>query len=984
MASKQSVIELRIKAGESLNQLVKLKEQSRAFGTEITATRKLIKEFAAQGKDTKQLEEKILSLRKAQEKLNITIGETRKEITSQNKAFNSAKFPKDSIIGMEQEYAKLRKQIRELSAEERNSKFGEGLIRQSRNLKDKIRDVSTAFGDTSHNIGNYQEAIEKAMQGQGTLISNFQSLAKNIGPGLIIAGAFEAGKAIVNFGKEAAMAYDEQAKVDAQLKAGIISTNNAAGRSFEQLVKQANELQKVTLFTDDQIEESQSILLTFTKVKDVIFDEAIPAIADYSTKMSIDMKSATVQVGKALNDPIKGMASLSRAGVQFTEEQKEVIKQMVKTGDIAGAQRVILKELETQFGGSAKAAAEAGLGPFQLFSQRMGEIKESIGEVIVNGLQKLAPFLSGVAVFMEKLTDSLLHGKKATGDYGTAVNVVSGILQYAGGIISAWWNIMKLAVTTIYNFVKAAYDIPIIGKIIDGLLAPIKSFIGAISNSSAVIAGFKAGVQQVIENISNYFNKLVLSAEIMAKKVEKALTINPNSRKSLERDIKDLERQKSSYEKAGKTVGEAYAEAYNKEIKKIQETTKKGETSTSKSKATPTSKSVIDAATDKFIDGSIEDYKNRISKLEKSLESEVKDDKGIRKVLAEIVGYKNEIKKIENNIDSLRSKVELDFKVTDKLGSKDILSGLDKKAQGDRLSFEDRLQARIKERIEANANQQKSADADEMEDLRKKGKLKEFILASLANIASGISQIEQNVLENKTNKELDAAQKVYDDKIAKAQGNKTIEEAAAKELATKKAEIEKEAAKKRKEIAYKDAIIQGAIAAIAAWKEGTWAVVAAALSTAINLAVIASTQYAKGGFTGKAKGNVAPDSSGLRPVGVVHENEYVVNPQKTAKYQEMLKALDKNDEAGMHRAFYNSVKQSPTFNKLMNEPPPVLHQLMYKAELLNNNSGVEKGLESLNNAMVSKLSDVNFKLESVILALSEHERILERTGRLKK
>ena len=48
-------------------------------------------------------------------------------------------------------------------------------------------------------------------------------------------------------------------------------------------------------------------------------------------------------VGKALNDPLKGLTALSRIGVQFTAQQQEQIKAMVEVGDVAGAQKIILR-----------------------------------------------------------------------------------------------------------------------------------------------------------------------------------------------------------------------------------------------------------------------------------------------------------------------------------------------------------------------------------------------------------------------------------------------------------------------------------------------------------------------------------------------------------------------------------------------------------------------------------------------------------------
>lgn len=428
-------------------------------------------------------------------------------------------------------------------------------------------------------VRNQTKAVGNAMDDMRTKGGLAQNVLKSVGAAFTVAGIIygikQAAQAVWNFGKDSLKFYDEQAKMDAQLKAGIESTNNAAGRSFEQLTAQAQELAKVTLFGDDQIEQAQAVLLTFTQVREEIYDRSMPAILDYAERMKVDLKSATVQVGKALNDPIKGLTSLSKAGVQFTQDQKDMIRSMVEAGDTAGAQTIILKELETQFGGSAKAAAEAGLGPYQQLNKRLGEIKESFGGLITNGLQKIAPFLGQVVSFFEVLTERILTGKKATGEYGTAVNIVAGILQFTGRVLGLVWTNIKLVITTIYALIKAAYQFPIVRKLIDGMVAGFKFLWDAVMNSSAVFAGFRASVQQIIENIKSYFDKLILSAQIMAKKLERFLTINPDNRKKLDEEIKRLETLKSSFEKQGKTAGQAYTDAYNAELKKLGESKKK-------------------------------------------------------------------------------------------------------------------------------------------------------------------------------------------------------------------------------------------------------------------------------------------------------------------------------------------------------------------------------------------------------------------------
>lgn len=56
------------------------------------------------------------------------------------------------------------------------------------------------------------------------------------------------------------------------------------------------------------------MLLTFTRIGKDVFPKAVGPILNVSTAMGTDLNSAALQVGKALNDPAKGINALSRAG----------------------------------------------------------------------------------------------------------------------------------------------------------------------------------------------------------------------------------------------------------------------------------------------------------------------------------------------------------------------------------------------------------------------------------------------------------------------------------------------------------------------------------------------------------------------------------------------------------------------------------------------------------------------------------------------
>lgn len=216
----------------------------------------------------------------------------------------------------------------------------------------------------------------------------------------------------------------------AQLNSVLASTKGAAGVTADQLNKQASALQKMTTFSDEAISSAQSLLLTFTNVKGKVFEDSIPVILDMSQALGQDLKSSSIQLGKALNDPIKGITALSRVGVSFTEKQKETIAKLVETGKTAEAQRVILKELNTEFGGSAAAAGKTFAGSMERLKNQMDDVKESIGQTMVNAL---TPFTQKAADFISSI------------DWEDVINRSKEALKgFAKRLDEVWWAIDKV------------------------------------------------------------------------------------------------------------------------------------------------------------------------------------------------------------------------------------------------------------------------------------------------------------------------------------------------------------------------------------------------------------------------------------------------------------------------------------------------------------------------------------------------------------
>lgn len=197
------------------------------------------------------------------------------------------------------------------------------------------------------------------------------------------------GVAAFGFGVASVKAFMEAEQVAAQTGAVLKSTGGIANVTAKDVDTLSGSLSAMSGVDDEAIASGQNLLLTFTKVRNEtgkgndIFNQATKAALDMSVAMGTDMTSASMLMGKALNDPIKGMTALTRSGVSFTQAQKDQVKAMVAAGDTMGAQKLILKEMETQFGGSAKAAGETFAGQLNKLKVVAGNFMEEVGSRIV-------------------------------------------------------------------------------------------------------------------------------------------------------------------------------------------------------------------------------------------------------------------------------------------------------------------------------------------------------------------------------------------------------------------------------------------------------------------------------------------------------------------------------------------------------------------------------------------------------------------------
>ena len=261
--------------------------------------------------------------------------------------------------------------------------------------------VTGEAGKAGKALGGLKSSLSSLNQEAGMLVKSF------IGPAALI-GALKGSI-------DAAM---EAQRVMTQTEAVIKSTGGAAGLTAQEIEKMAGAESRLTSIDDEVIQSGQNMLLTFTNIGGEVFPRATRAMEDMAVAFAkgdtsaIDLQGTAIQLGKALQDPERGLLALRRVGVAFTESQKAAIKQMMAMNDVAGAQALILAELEREFGGSAEAAGTTLAGKLQKAQNAIENLGEAIGNKLIPILGDAADGLTTLITWNDRLNAVLTDHEK--------------------------------------------------------------------------------------------------------------------------------------------------------------------------------------------------------------------------------------------------------------------------------------------------------------------------------------------------------------------------------------------------------------------------------------------------------------------------------------------------------------------------------------------------------------------------------------------
>ena len=269
------------------------------------------------------------------------------------------------------------------------------------------------------------DQASSVIKGVGGELSGLGGIAGGVlsaGLAVAAAGVAALGAGLAVSLKEAMDAQQVQASLAAVLK----STGGAAGLTQAAANALAMQFRDLAGGSDDAILAIEEIGLRAGSISAEEMPAFIQATLDLGAVMKDTSGAATI-LARAQEDPIAALGRLQRAGIIFTDSQKDQIKAMVEAGDMAGATAVLMGRVGEATAGLAAAGAATFSGQLEIMKGHLLEAAETVGTALLPILTHLfedvvKPALPLIEAFAKTIAD--LFTQMAAGDLTPLTNLI--------------------------------------------------------------------------------------------------------------------------------------------------------------------------------------------------------------------------------------------------------------------------------------------------------------------------------------------------------------------------------------------------------------------------------------------------------------------------------------------------------------------------------------------------------------------------------
>ena len=352
--------------------IVSLEKQMEKLNASQDENVKALKEQAAQAKVKEQLTQRQA---KAEAMLQAAQDGTLKKTLEMEGA---AKQAKDAIIQKDESLKKLHK--------------------SSVATKADLQDMQQGFQNTA-------KAVVLALgplSGVAARITAFSSLVRaNTGSIALFVGGITALTVAMSKVISLGSALERQMLV---FNATIQSTNRQSEATAHSLNALAESFESVTLASLEGARSAVGIMMTFENISVDMFEGILFAAQGLSEVFGGALEQNARLLARALDEPARNLDSLRRIGVQFTDEQRDMIRIMEAAGMKAEAQAIIWERVGV-FQDVAKESAQGLAGAMDSLGSEIQKTYESISTNIATS-SILADTINELAKAVKNLRDN--------------------------------------------------------------------------------------------------------------------------------------------------------------------------------------------------------------------------------------------------------------------------------------------------------------------------------------------------------------------------------------------------------------------------------------------------------------------------------------------------------------------------------------------------------------------------------------------------
>lgn len=303
------------------------------------------------------------------------------------------------VVSLEANYRKLEKELAKANGVAQKS-----ARKIEKDFEKSNRGIAAGFAALGRDVSGRLDAVAGRAGAAGGFL-------RALAPASIVATAGVAALAVgigaLTVGLGAAVGrLAETERITNRLAAVLRLTGNAAGMTVREVHALARDMEQTTGRAANEVLEAAAALATFTSIGQENFQRTLKIANDIAEVFGGNLRENVDRVARALDDPLEGFAALRRAGFSLADAEREVVEELLRIGDVAGAQQVVLRNLEQQVGGAAAAGSQGLTGSFNQAKTAVANFFDELAKKLNIGpiVQRV---LEGVTGAVNTLTEAM-------------------------------------------------------------------------------------------------------------------------------------------------------------------------------------------------------------------------------------------------------------------------------------------------------------------------------------------------------------------------------------------------------------------------------------------------------------------------------------------------------------------------------------------------------------------------------------------------